>query len=165
MIRRPPRSTLFPYTTLFRSSPACTTRSGSPGWAWRPRTSPPARSPTPTTGRSCGPIRAWRPSWTRSARRPRPECPGGSGDGERAGHVRVRVARERVVPRLEGDLEGGVDGLRDGRGLVDPPADEVEVVHGRGVLHLDRVVAGRQGGDLLAVGVGQRDDGRVGVVR
>src|ERR1039458_571772 len=23
MIRRPPRSTLFPYTTLFRSSPAC----------------------------------------------------------------------------------------------------------------------------------------------
>src|SRR5256885_9836512 len=25
MIRRPPRSTLFPYTTLFRSSSACTT--------------------------------------------------------------------------------------------------------------------------------------------
>src|SRR2546430_13237176 len=25
MIRRPPRSTLFPYTTLFRSSPNCTT--------------------------------------------------------------------------------------------------------------------------------------------
>src|SRR3712207_7658609 len=24
MIRRPPRSTLFPYTTLFRSSPLCT---------------------------------------------------------------------------------------------------------------------------------------------
>src|SRR3712207_6879778 len=37
MIRRPPRSTLFPYTTLFRSSPgsppasACPTRSCSPG--------------------------------------------------------------------------------------------------------------------------------------
>src|SRR2546430_11036033 len=28
MIRRPPRSTLFPYTTLFRSSRACRTRSG-----------------------------------------------------------------------------------------------------------------------------------------
>src|SRR3712207_7429733 len=27
MIRRPPRSTLFPYTTLFRSGPALTTRS------------------------------------------------------------------------------------------------------------------------------------------
>src|SRR6266404_7862480 len=35
MIRRPPRSTLFPYTTLFRSRPAgtrrCAARS-SPGW-------------------------------------------------------------------------------------------------------------------------------------
>src|SRR6266516_3474147 len=31
MIRRPPRSTLFPYTTLFRS------RSGSPTTAWRKR--------------------------------------------------------------------------------------------------------------------------------
>src|SRR6266702_5566965 len=31
MIRRPPRSTLFPYTTLFRSAPARrTTRSGRP---------------------------------------------------------------------------------------------------------------------------------------
>src|SRR5260221_8435139 len=39
MIRRPPRSTLFPYTTLFRSpptcprcAPACTSRT----WPWRP---------------------------------------------------------------------------------------------------------------------------------
>src|SRR6266404_8106845 len=30
MIRRPPRSTLFPYTTLFRSRPACPTRRGFP---------------------------------------------------------------------------------------------------------------------------------------
>src|SRR5258708_29746672 len=29
MIRRPPRSTLFPYTTLFRSQRACEGRSGS----------------------------------------------------------------------------------------------------------------------------------------
>src|SRR5258708_29323835 len=28
MIRRPPRSTLFPYTTLFRSSPTATTYTG-----------------------------------------------------------------------------------------------------------------------------------------
>src|SRR3712207_897034 len=30
MIRRPPRSTLFPYTTLFRSNPGPRTRSGDP---------------------------------------------------------------------------------------------------------------------------------------
>src|SRR5207249_6282682 len=35
MIRRPPRSTLFPYTTLFRSRPAC--RRGHPF----PRAAPP----------------------------------------------------------------------------------------------------------------------------
>src|SRR2546427_1976016 len=29
MIRRPPRSTLFPYTTLFRSPPRCCTRIGA----------------------------------------------------------------------------------------------------------------------------------------
>src|ERR1041385_9314805 len=38
MIRRPPRSTLFPYTTLFRSSrPAAV-------WAGRPARDPPGRS-------------------------------------------------------------------------------------------------------------------------
>src|SRR5215467_14749944 len=30
MIRRPPRSTLFPYTTLFRSRPACTSPAACP---------------------------------------------------------------------------------------------------------------------------------------
>src|SRR6266536_3225662 len=29
MLRRPPRSTLFPYTTLFRSGPRCPARAGS----------------------------------------------------------------------------------------------------------------------------------------
>src|SRR5258707_9435975 len=29
MIRRPPRSTLFPYTTLFRSTSACATKNGA----------------------------------------------------------------------------------------------------------------------------------------
>src|SRR5256885_3483932 len=33
MIRRPPRSTLFPYTTLFRSIMAM--HSGSDAWRWR----------------------------------------------------------------------------------------------------------------------------------
>src|SRR6476661_9127019 len=40
MIRRPPRSTLFPYTTLFRSRRQCSPRSWMPGS--RPR--PPPRS-------------------------------------------------------------------------------------------------------------------------
>src|SRR5690242_20991282 len=48
MIRRPPRSTLFPYTTLFRSA----TRSTA-----RPSSSPPASRtrPTRTTSPSSGP--------------------------------------------------------------------------------------------------------------
>src|SRR3712207_7579701 len=53
MIRRPPRSTLFPYTTLFRSGPgawpditsgggrgACSARTCSPGPCRRPRGAP-----------------------------------------------------------------------------------------------------------------------------
>src|SRR5258708_10943077 len=46
MIRRPPRSTLFPYTTLFRSPPCCRpshSRRRAPGPA-RPRAPIPARS-------------------------------------------------------------------------------------------------------------------------
>src|SRR3712207_7173816 len=60
MIRRPPRSTLFPYTTLFRSSDAAPGTAGSPcppgrawprrrSWSWSPcrarrRADPSARS-------------------------------------------------------------------------------------------------------------------------
>src|SRR5256885_8108876 len=50
MIRRPPRSTLFPYTTLFRSRPSkCIARSRVRRWrdwsrsCWTPRTRTPAR--------------------------------------------------------------------------------------------------------------------------
>src|SRR3990170_2707225 len=39
MIRRPPRSTLFPYTTLFRSAG----RSRRAGWGWIRRDLPPLR--------------------------------------------------------------------------------------------------------------------------
>src|SRR6266704_6375561 len=42
MIRRPPRSTLFPYTTLFRSRPRPLRR--PQGWVLSPKGSPPARS-------------------------------------------------------------------------------------------------------------------------
>src|SRR5436309_10248869 len=49
MIRRPPRSTLFPYTTLFRSGPArpglrSPSRRGSAGWTGGGRAAPAARS-------------------------------------------------------------------------------------------------------------------------
>src|SRR5205814_8614318 len=40
MLRRPPRSTLFPYTTLFRSSPRLAHRAGAraqPSRSWVPR--------------------------------------------------------------------------------------------------------------------------------
>src|SRR2546425_8608769 len=45
MIRRPPRSTLFPYTTLFRSSPRSPPR--SPRLASSPRGPPPPPPPPP----------------------------------------------------------------------------------------------------------------------
>src|SRR4051812_49555593 len=48
MIRRPPRSTLFPYTTLFRSRP-CATCSRSPPPAARRPSSPPTTA-TPSGG-------------------------------------------------------------------------------------------------------------------
>jgi len=37
MIRRPPRSTLFPYTTLFRSSGDLALLHDANGWLWRPQ--------------------------------------------------------------------------------------------------------------------------------
>src|SRR5260221_7808536 len=49
MIRRPPRSTLFPYTTLFRSSPARSPRSSPSSPHRKPATSPGPSSP-PTAG-------------------------------------------------------------------------------------------------------------------
>src|SRR6266481_4832378 len=54
MIRRPPRSTLFPYTTLFRSSP-------QPNHAAQP-------PPDPTSGRAATRTLAW---WPRNAANPR----------------------------------------------------------------------------------------------
>src|SRR5258705_5544448 len=50
MIRRPPRSTLFPYTTLFRSPPAGAPRGRSPSAC--ARRSPPASSRARTSRRS-----------------------------------------------------------------------------------------------------------------
>src|SRR5258708_15913203 len=56
MIRRPPRSTLFPYTTLFRSWPMCTTsssrRASSPRGSEACSCSSPIWSVSTSTGRS-----------------------------------------------------------------------------------------------------------------
>src|SRR3712207_8907723 len=52
MIRRPPRSTLFPYTTLFRSSPSSVSAAGSrqrrrhTGCVWSEGRRPPIRRTT-----------------------------------------------------------------------------------------------------------------------
>src|SRR3712207_8741223 len=60
MIRRPPRSTLFPYTTLFRSS-SSTTPAGSSARAWTSPRPPAARPRTrgcassPSSWSWCGP--------------------------------------------------------------------------------------------------------------
>src|SRR3546814_5349354 len=63
MIRRPPRSTrtdtLFPYTTLFRSSGTRGTSSPSPFRTWASSTLPPCRRREPPSRR-----------WSRSAGRP-----------------------------------------------------------------------------------------------
>src|SRR2546427_7338801 len=46
MIRRPPRSTLFPYTTLFRSPPIGTQRTAQPAGTELSRTNVSTESPT-----------------------------------------------------------------------------------------------------------------------
>src|SRR2546426_9200132 len=67
MIRRPPRSTLFPYTTLFRS------KSAPPKWT-SPRTRPQLGFPGPEDGRSpaancpAGPSSSLAARWTRRER-------------------------------------------------------------------------------------------------
>src|SRR3712207_7115240 len=61
MIRRPPRSTLFPYTTLFRSAPARSSRAGPTSSATSRRTSTRGCVPTSAT-----PVRLSSPTCRRS---------------------------------------------------------------------------------------------------
>src|SRR2546427_5165471 len=51
MIRRPPRSTLFPYTTLFRSSRPCPATTPPPPW-WPTSSATTAWVPRPTDRKS-----------------------------------------------------------------------------------------------------------------
>src|SRR2546429_3857496 len=57
MIRRPPRSTLFPYTTLFRSSAPSRMRSSSGGWP-TPTSSPALAAPERRPPPGCSPARS-----------------------------------------------------------------------------------------------------------
>src|SRR2546425_3031802 len=80
MIRRPPRSTLFPYTTLFRSRPRSPARAPRPARCWRSTASVARGWSVPTTGgrrgwttrQWCGTVLRWIPPTrcTRSARVP-----------------------------------------------------------------------------------------------
>src|SRR5256885_11471828 len=68
MIRRPPRSTLFPYPTLFRSVPHCR-HSSSPDWTGPPpkRTaSPSPHAPRVPVGPRAAPSHTALPRWPSS---------------------------------------------------------------------------------------------------
>src|SRR3712207_7767902 len=65
MIRRPPRSTLFPYTTLFRSRGSTSAADPRIGLPPRPRQADPALTAPGTRGMSADSKRA-RFRWTRS---------------------------------------------------------------------------------------------------
>src|SRR3712207_8374106 len=54
MIRRPPRSTLFPYTTLFRSNLAPTIGEDVAPWAWRDGGSAARHTRSPRSGTARG---------------------------------------------------------------------------------------------------------------
>src|SRR4051812_49698851 len=68
MIRRPPRSTLFPYTTLFRSVRECRARRRV--HTWRPRPGPHARAAAWSLARAARrPHRPAPPRWSASCTR------------------------------------------------------------------------------------------------
>src|SRR3712207_7798990 len=81
MIRRPPRSTLFPYTTLFRSP-----------------TAPASRPPSACSSRSCGPPAAAR-AWPATTSPPSPtRCAAASARSEE--HTSELQSRQYLVFRL-----------------------------------------------------------------
>src|SRR3712207_8001006 len=84
MIRRPPRSTLFPYTTLFRS----------------PRSRARNRRPAPPRSRACprvGSTRSYRPT---PCPRPKPPPPEPAGPKRSEEHTSELQSRQYLVCRL-----------------------------------------------------------------
>src|SRR6266511_4384475 len=114
MIRRPPRSTLFPYTTLFRSRPSCSTCRPPPSPTTRCRRSPTRSRPGCSTSRS-----AWSPSTTPASPGSATRWPAGSPTG---------AARWLDEGALELDLRHGVrfqDGQPVGPAEVKRSVDEL----------------------------------------
>src|ERR1035441_8948731 len=120
MIRRPPRSTLFPYTTLFRSLHygELAWSSGGVGWWTSPE---PWSRPLPSrTARTPGADAARRPDVGLRSRHSE-----GGDDDRRAGRKQLGVARLQVfrhrracaaapAPGVQHHLEIRIDQLRDG---------------------------------------------------
>src|SRR5258708_9041356 len=169
MIRRPPRSTLFPYTTLFRSSRSESQRSRRQEFATSPRSS--------TTWSIDRPVRKWLAA--------RPACPapmttavmrsmtGPSGDfdgdvrrvGERVEHggPLLRLSHERLdllTRRVRVDVEGHLDvveAVADVAVGAEDAADVVVPLHGSlDRVQLDAAVL-RHRGDAGAQAAGQAD--------
>src|SRR2546425_7526646 len=67
MIRRPPRSTLFPYTTLFRSLPFVSVLACDAAGPTVPSSASRSRAPWSPAGGNAAP-----PDWRRHSRRPPP---------------------------------------------------------------------------------------------
>src|SRR5256885_13897232 len=63
MIRRPPRSTLFPYTTLFRSDSETAAADGAAASAGSPACTAPQAVSTAITSRARGPGQALHGAW------------------------------------------------------------------------------------------------------
>src|SRR3712207_7624509 len=85
MIRRPPRSTLFPYTTLFRSCPARTTFRSTPSYSW----------PTIAASPPTAPWKAWSSSTGVTEEVARGELPARSEE-----HTSELQSRQYLVCRL-----------------------------------------------------------------
>src|SRR3712207_8492319 len=85
MIRRPPRSTLFPYTTLFRSSASSSTKSGT--------ATPAIASPASTTTASSA-----RGAWT--SIRSSPASPASATTARSEEHTSELQSRQYLVCRL-----------------------------------------------------------------
>src|SRR3989449_1656169 len=117
MIRRPPRSTLFPYTTLFRSHRSPVARGNHParpartlvaGQAGRRRLRLCRGPPGETAGRNAGECVAYGPASHRPGRRP------ARAPGRRRGCVPARLARG------DGTCEGRRGGPVDARRVAAP---------------------------------------------
>src|SRR5690606_20047847 len=167
MIRRPPRSTLFPYTTLFRSSAASGSSWMGPKRPWSSRTGHPRRprrcrrrSTGATPGCAGMPTRRWwsgtaRIGWwavrsapcrTSSARERCGSSPPPTCDSDGTDPLAVFALAEPRPPQVAplALREAGGDDLRDvesveevGPLLVQPPAAFEVPVAGDGVVEVD----------------------------